>query len=435
MHARGVTPRRRFHGGPLLVLATACGGTDPAAATEGLDGAEAPSTAGTATGNSAATSEGSLDAGAQDSSSEAGTTTAAPADVGLDCPPSAPFRGPALTPGRWVDISPPGLHRPYGEAPPFGCMDIHVVPCEPGTLLLTTDSEGMWRSDDGGASWAQIGDLPQPVSPGVLEIDPADTQHLVYVGGVRGASLGFWVSHDRGDHWTTPEGFVAHADNSVGGWTNDVYHVAADPSDFDHLLLTFHSGFEFAADAGVLESTDGGQSWVRHDPEPGWGAGHSIWFVGDDGATWLLGTQGAGYWRTTDGGATWTQVLDVDMQHGGVDAYRAADGTLYVGAVGQILRSEDDGATFELVGPPTSDGYYAVIGDGTTLYAQLANTGGNTTGPQPYVVSPEGDGVTWTEQNDQRFSDGPYRMDFDPVNRIVYSANWNEGVWALAVDG
>jgi hypothetical protein len=53
--------------------------------------------------------------------------------------------------------------------------------------------------------------------------------------------------------------------------------------------------------------------------------------------------------------------------------------------------------------------------------------------PQPYVVSPEADGHEWTEFNEQTFSDGPYRMEFDPTHRIMYSANWNEGVLALAV--
>lgn len=36
--------------------------------------------------------------------------------------------------------------------------------------------------------------------------------------------------------------------------------------------------------------------------------------------------------------------------------------------------------------------------------------------------SDETDGITWTAYNSQKFSDGPYRMAFDPVNRIVYSA-------------
>ncbi|MBK8234344.1 MAG: hypothetical protein IPK74_02190 [Deltaproteobacteria bacterium] len=422
----------------LFVLGLGCNSTaaEPQGAESGTASAGAASTDGTGASTMLSTmSAGDSGDDAAEASSvgpldETGPAPDVPASCRAFVPPTA--TPPMLEPGRWTDLSPPGLHRPYGEAPPFGCMDIHVLPCAPSTLYLTTDSEGMWRSTDGGASWSTIGDLPEPVSPGVMEIDPADAQHMVYVGGVRGSSLGFWISNDGGDTWSTPTGFAEHADNSIGGWTNDVYHVAADPTDFDHLLLTFHSGFEFTGDAGVLESHDGGQSWTRHDAMPGWGAGHSIWFVGD-ADTWLLGTQGDGYWRTADAGASWTQVIELDMQHGGVAAYYASNGVLYVGALGQILRSEDDGLSFDLVGPATSDGYYAVIGDGTTLYAQLANTGGNTTGPQPFVVSPESDGFEWTVYNEQTFSDGPYRMAFDPVHRIVYASSWNEGVWALAV--
>ncbi|HWB74409.1 MAG TPA: hypothetical protein VG755_05630 [Nannocystaceae bacterium] len=396
-------------------------------------GAIAPTTT-TSTTDSASSGVVDESSGAE-ASEESASETAAQPDVVADCRSIAEPSGPTpmLAPGLWTDISPPGLHRPYGEAPPFGCMDIHVLPCAPSTLYLTTDIEGMWKSTDGGATWATIGDLPEPVSPGVMEIDPADPLHMYYVGGVRGASPGFWISNDGGDTWTMPAGFAEHADNSVGGWTNDTYHVAVDPADFDHVLLGFHSGFEFTGDAGVLESTDGGQSWTRHDPMPGWGAGHSVWFVGD-AQSWLLGTQGDGYWRTADGGASWTQVIELDMQHGGVDAYYAKNGALYVGALGQILRSEDDGMTFELVGPSTSDGYYSIVGDGTRLYAQLGNTGGNTTGPQPFVVSDEDDGFEWTEQNDQTFSDGPYRMEYDAVNGIMYAASWNEGVLALRPD-
>jgi hypothetical protein len=69
------------------------------------------------------------------------------------------------------------------------------------------------------------------------------------------------------------------------------------------------------------------------------------------------------------------------------------------------------------------------------MYAQVANTGQNGTNTaQSYIVSNEDDGVNWTTFNDQTFSDGPYRMAFDEVKRIVYSANWNDGVWALLVE-
>ena len=56
-------------------------------------------------------------------------------------------------------------------------------------------------------------------------------------------------------------------------------------------------------------------------------------------------------------------------------------------------------------------------------------------GNQPYSVSPEGDGATWTayKGGTQKFGNGPLVMEFDPVNRIMYSANWQWGIWALKV--
>jgi hypothetical protein len=75
-----------------------------------------------------------------------------------------------------------------------------------------------------------------------------------------------------------------------------------------------------------------------------------------------------------------------------------------------------------------------VIGDGKTLYAQDANTGGNSYGKGlPYITSPETDGITWTNSGTQTFSDGPYDLELDAKNRILYSSNWRAGVWAMKV--
>jgi hypothetical protein len=373
----------------------------------------------------------------QDSSTNTSDVSQSTVDASIpvsdaECTATPTGTPPALAPGQWVNISPTGLFRPGQPVPPYGCMDIHVAPCSPNVLYLTTDVEGMWNSTDRGATWTQIGNLPNPISPGVMEIDPKDPLSMYYGGGVRGNSIGFWVSTNGGKTWSQPPGFTAQANNSVGGWVNDVYVVTPDPADFKHVLLTFHSGWEGKADAGVLESKDGGNTWVRHVPKGGWAAGHSVFFLGNS-STWLLGTQAAGFWRTVDSGGNWTQVSTQNMQHGAVRPFYSKSGALYVGGVNRILRSTDNGLSFTLVGPQTQDGYYAVIGDGNTLYTQPANTGGNTTGPQPYISSADNDGVTWSPYNSQTFGDGPYRMAFDDANGIVYSANWNSGVWALKV--
>jgi photosystem II stability/assembly factor-like uncharacterized protein len=312
-------------------------------------------------------------------------------------------------------------------------MGIHVSPCNPYRLYLTTDVAGLWRSTDGGATWAQISDLPQPTSPGLITSSPANPSRLYYGGGVRGASGGFWISKDGGDTWAQPKSFTDGANNADDGWTDDVYSVVIDPSDPAHLLVTFHSGFAWKPDAGVLESKDAGNTWIRHPPMSGWGAGHGISFLGNS-TTWLLATQVGGYWRTADSGATWTKVSDHDSMHGACIAFYSKAGVLYVGSNYQIMRSTDNGLSFSLVGPQTGDGFYQVIGDGTRLYAQQSNTGQNGIGtPQPYITSPDDDGVTWSPYNSQTFSDGPYRMDLDAANRIIYSANWNDGLWALKV--
>jgi hypothetical protein len=50
-----------------------------------------------------------------------------------------------------------------------------------------------------------------------------------------------------------------------------------------------------------------------------------------------------------------------------------------------ILRGTDNGLSFTLVAPDTIDGYYAVIGDGTRLYTQIANTGNAASGLHSYI--------------------------------------------------
>ena len=345
-----------------------------------------------------------------------------------------------LTPGQWQNISPPGLYRPGAAKPPYGCMDIQVSPCNPYVLYLTTDSEGMWRSTDAGATWNPIGNLPAPVSPGVLAIDPRDPTHMYYGGGVRGQSIGFFVSTDGGDTWSEPAGFAAKADNSDDGWVNDVYEVKADPADFKHVRACGIVGDRYAVVGPAVD--DRGQcspSFLGFVAAYG-EHGLAVEDVEQETAIrrqlgrFEIGTQGDGYWRTKDAGATWKQVSTQDMQHGGTSAFYAKTGVLYVGALSTILRSEDDGQTFAMVGPQTSDGYYAIIGDGSRLYTARGNTGDSSNAEDTYYVSDEGDGTAWVAMNGQTFRDGPYRMAYDKTTGIIYSANWNAGVWALKVD-
>ena len=60
-----------------------------------------------------------------------------------------------------------------------------------------------------------------------MEINPQNPLQMYTIGGVRGCTVGFWVSNDGGDTWSTPKGYTDLANNSVGGSTNDAYDVKA----------------------------------------------------------------------------------------------------------------------------------------------------------------------------------------------------------------
>jgi hypothetical protein len=178
-------------------------------------------------------------------------------------------------------------------------------------------------------------------------------------------------------------------------------------------------------DSGVLESQDGGDNWVIHDPIKGWSHGNGVWFL-DDRSSWLFGSQADGFWRTTDAGAHWTQVIaDNNMQHGGGGVYRSRSGTLYAGGTPHLMRSPDNGVTWKLIGPYS--GFNFVIGDGTRLYTAPVF------GPD-FITATESDDSTWTSYaGGPALTGGPFEMAFDAANGIVYSANWTAGLWALRI--
>ncbi len=231
-----------------------------------------------------------------------------------------------------------------------------------------------------------------------MKIDPADSTHLYLTSGVQGPQHGFYVSHDRGETWRKPQGFI---DFVKAGGSDDVTVMDVDPADFAHILISSHSPWTTATPdyhSGIVESRDGGETWVTHIP-PGnpWAAGTKmVMFLHHpasgqgNGDTWLVSDENAGFWRTEDAGKNWTQVSNHQGVHGGPAKYFTAAGVLFVGALGNPLRSKDNGKTFEEIPALAYKYWFALTGDGNRLYARSWNDTGH------YMVSPESDGMNWT---------------------------------------
>lgn len=339
---------------------------------------------------------------------------------------------PQLTPGVWQRITPPGVNTSFEDH--VFCQGVSIDPQDPSTLYLCicaydVAKGGLYKTTDRGGSWKKIGPLDEPLH---VAINPADSQHLYCVDGVRGATQGFWVSRDGGETWTMPEGFKRATEKPVG--TRDLYSIAVNPTDFKHILVSFHSPWADDKNCGVLESQDGGESWVAHAPPPKLkgGYGMAVFFLFDpvkkigDKQTWLFTAQEGGFFKTTDGGQTWANVYEHPMTHGGNQLYRAQDGVLYSGGYQYPARSTDNGSTWKQVklGLPYS-WYMGIIGDGEHIYTAGVNKN------EPFFMTSEKDGLTWKPVNDQKFSAAPFQMVLDPQRKILYAASWEEGLLAL----
>lgn len=346
---------------------------------------------------------------------------------------------PNLTPGVWKNITPPGVDFSQYLG---GTCCITFDPSNPSTLYLGTEGYGVWKSNDGGATWFHPGDtgctyadtthyLGYPVR---LAVDPQNSKHLYACDGVRQCDIGFWVSNDGGSTWVMPAGIVTASKTT----TSDLTRWAIDPTDFNHILIGSHQNWSGLTNAGVIESFDGGKTVTLHQPIDSFtSASMGIAFLYNpalglgNNRTWLCGNENNGLWRTTDAGANWTHVFTGYTAHGGNEIFYTKSGRIWSGMGQYPVYSDDNGVTWNML-PGSSNlpyGYYtAIIGDGSTLYSLRAEGGA-------FYCAPESSGLAWTAYNGgaQTFSAGANPFVYDPTNRIVYVALNGAGAWALRV--
>jgi hypothetical protein len=102
--------------------------------------------------------------------------------------------------------------------------------------------------------------------------------------------------------------------------------------------------------------------------------------------------------------------------------YRSPSGTLYMGTAHGLAHSTDGHVWSYVAGSPTAD---AVLGDGKTLYASNSYDKGG----QPMYSAPESDPTTWTAMKTPTMTSGSSSLAYDAAHHVLYSANWDAGLW------
>jgi photosystem II stability/assembly factor-like uncharacterized protein len=199
---------------------------------------------------------------------------------------------------------------------------VSAIACDPAdekTIYIGTPGGGVWKSVDAGATWIPLTDSMPCNSIGSIALDPKDSQ-TIYVGtgeanGTEhsgGYGLGVYRSNDGGATWVQlPRSNGQHDPSSFDG--RCVGRILVDSNDRTHLLAAVSrspnvifngKGHPLGATGavGVYSSHDSGETWSA----AGFPVNSEAWDVVQfDGTTKFVASTDNGIFVSVDGGSHW----------------------------------------------------------------------------------------------------------------------------------
>ncbi|ANM31351.1 hypothetical protein ABI59_19885 [Acidobacteria bacterium Mor1] len=161
----------------------------------------------------------------------------------------------------------------------------------------------------------------------------------------------FFVSAPRGGVWKTVDGGASYAPISDSLPFVSVSNLAVDPSAPDTIYAVLGDHVWYGPQsAGIYKTTDGGASWNPTSLTFDYTAAIRVYDLLIDPAApgTLLAATSAGVYRTTDGFASHTQVFNTDTRD--LEYRPGSSSTVYLAAYGfaasDVWKSEDGGATW-----------------------------------------------------------------------------------------
>lgn len=262
-----------------------------------------------------------------------------------------------------------------------------INPQNPSTIY--TAYRGIFRSRDGGASWVTVSTGLTTLPVWSVAIDP-QTPTTIYAA----TAAGLYKSLNEGENWSRVD---IGSSASVGA-------LAIDPQN----ATTLYVG---PSEAGILKSTDGGNSWGVANTGIISTVVASLATDPKSPATVYAGTGGSGFFKSLNGGESWSAV-NSNLRASAIVIDPETPTTLYAGGSRSpsergVYKSSDGGETWSLVGLAGVAVSGLVIDPASpdTLYAGTTSSSG--------VFKSVDGGATW-----------------NPVSTGLTAPN----IWALAID-
>jgi hypothetical protein len=327
--------------------------------------------------------------------------------------------------GTFEQITPPA-------ATGYMITSVAVDPMTPGTVYVGTGGTGgtpgsaiagLWKSLDCGSTWTHIdtGKNGSTIDSGSLwwtMVDPTDSRVVYTTSGYGGAGL-----------YKSTNGGVDFDDirPTESGAASFVQVGAIDPSDHEHIVISFHDDCTGSfAPVCLAESSDGGGSWhlIKGPPQvQSWAEGGGPVVLGAN--LIIYDVPFAGMFSTTDDGMTWTQALGYP---GCFPAFAEspADGAYYMGCLSPfgVAKSTDKGMTWTtIMGSPWGNGLAA-----TTQYLYMTENG-MPANEMPFFRAPLTDTTSWTNVATPALGYSANYLVYDSSHHVLYGANQQGGLW------
>lgn len=354
----------------------------------------------------------------------------------------------------WNPIGPVGLNSTW--PPAWGEMSgrvrgLAVHPTDPNVVYIGAAAGGLWKTTNGGTSWAFLSEDFAANTFGAIAIDPVNPD-IVYAGTGEAMSSfnvqnldgqGLFKSTNAGATWTQiTHGFGARTHFSM---------IAVDPFTPNVVLACLASGYSFIGNLtneGVWRSTNGGLNWTRVVNIDN--AFDVVFHPSSNGVVYAAAGNNGGVYRSTNHGETWVQVnsgLPATIVRIQIAIANSSPSVLYAMIYGsgttRVYKTTNDGGTwFQISSGVQLGGTYngstwvdqawydatiAVKPDNPDV-AVLGNVeihrtvNGSTFAPVRLTTGPYGGTRAW---------DCPTHTD---IHRIVFSPS-HPGVAYLASDG
>ncbi|HEV3076086.1 MAG TPA: hypothetical protein VHB47_16825 [Thermoanaerobaculia bacterium] len=306
--------------------------------------------------------------------------------------------------------------KPSGHGvPSFAVTALAIVPSTPRILYAATDG-GLYKSSDAGARWTPVqGPWDPPIFS--LAIDPTAASTLyVSASSQPGSTVGVWKSVDGGASWAPS--FQGLDGLGISSFAIDPLAPATLYAQIDlgPLLTSVDGGATWSAASGL---TGGIGSLVQDPSTPS-----TLYATGSA----CGGSPALGLCRSLDGGTTWSPIATPEYPNAlAVDPSISAD--LYLASNAGLWRSTDRGATwtaatgdiaqaglFGIATDPNSPGTLYVFGQNPYLPQEM---------PKPRLYKSVDRGLTWT-QIQGGLASGPSpifvgALAIDPATSVIYA--------------